>query len=152
MSLVSGALAEARAIAVMCPVSARCRGGRWIGPTTSGITSGCSAPTRGSLAGLPEDDRLRPAWRQPRLVAGQAAWASVPLNERISLYTLVTYMRPSAKPGPAAAMDEAWNFTVGLAFYPRGGAHTATVAGDCWSPLLPVAKNGTFLVDASQNF
>ena len=101
-------------------------------------------------AGLPEDDRLAGGGSLGSWLA--SAWASVPLNERISMYTLVTYMRPSAKPGPAATMDEAWNFTVGLAFYPRGGARTATVAGDCWSPLLPVANNGTFLVDASQTY
>jgi hypothetical protein len=107
------------------------------------------ADTRLSI-GLPEDDRLAGGGSLGSWLA--SAWADVPLNDRISLYTLVAYMRPSAKPGTAATMDEAWNFTVGLAFYPGGNARAATVAGDCWSPLIPVANNGTFLVDASRNY
>ncbi len=100
--------------------------------------------------GVPERDRLAGGGSLGEYLV--SASASIPLNQRITLYTLVSYMRPSAAPGPAAATEDAWNFTVGMAFYPGCNARTATVAGDCWSPLLPVASNGTFLVDSNQNY
>jgi hypothetical protein len=100
--------------------------------------------------GIPEHDRLAGGGSLGDYIAG--ALANVPLGERVMLYTLVTYMHPSARPGPAGSMEEAWNFTVGLAFFPAFNARSSTVAGQCWMPQLPVANNGYFLVDASQTY
>jgi hypothetical protein len=76
--------------------------------------------------------------------------ASLPLNDRIAVYNLLTYMHPSAHPGPVGADEDAWNFTIGLAFYPARNARTNTVAGQCWTPQMPVANNGYFLVDTNR--
>ena len=75
-----------------------------------------------------------------------------PLNDRVALYALVTYMHPSASPGPAGSLDEMWNFSIGLTFFPRPIARSSTVAGQCWMPQLPVANNGTFLVDTNMTY
>ena len=70
----------------------------------------------------------------------------------MSLYSVVTYMRPAVGPGPVGANQDEWSFAIGLAIYPRHDARTPTVAREGWSPLLPVASNGTFFVDASNNY
>ncbi len=98
--------------------------------------------------GLPEQDRLAGGGSLGDYLVG--AQAQVPLNGNFSLVSRVTYMHPSASPGPAAATEEAWSFYVGMTFFPRGDSRTATVANEGWSPLLPVCDNGTFLVDASR--
>ena len=55
-------------------------------------------------------------------------------------------MRPTARAGSAASIEDAYSIGFGLTFYPGGNARTRTVAGNCWMPYLPVANNGTFLV------
>jgi hypothetical protein len=72
------------------------------------------------------------------------ALANIPLNNRVGLYALVTYMHPSVRAGPRGFEEEAWNFTIGLSFYPRGNASSGS-----WLPQLPVANNGYFLVDTN---
>jgi hypothetical protein len=100
--------------------------------------------------GLPEEDRLTGDGSLGDYTVG--ALANVPLGERLGLYALVTYMHPSAAPGPAGSREEAWCFAVGPSFYPGRNAKSCTVADQCWMPLMPVANNGTFLADASQTF
>lgn len=100
--------------------------------------------------GVPERDRLAGNGSLGDYIAG--ALANVPLSNGMMLYTLVTYMHPSARPGPVGSMEDAWNFTIGLSFFPARNARTTTVAGQCWMPQLPVANNGTFLVDASKTY
>jgi hypothetical protein len=58
-------------------------------------------------------------------------------------------MRPCASAGEGGALDAAYSICCGLTFYPGGNARTRTVAGNCWMPYLPVANNGTFLMDSS---
>jgi hypothetical protein len=60
-------------------------------------------------------------------------------------------MHPSAQPGAVAAAEDAWNFSIGLAFYSGRTARSSTVAGQCWLPQMPIANNGSFLVDASNH-
>lgn len=100
--------------------------------------------------GRPEQSRLTRDGSLGDYLAGAAA--NAPLSDRISIFALATYMHPSAAPGPAASIDEAWNFTIGLALYPKPNARSTTVAGRCWAPLLPVANNGYFLTDTSRLF
>ena len=100
--------------------------------------------------GLPENDRLNGDGSLGDFLVG--ALANCPLSDRIALYAMVSYMHQSAAPGPAGATEDAWNFTTGLSFYPARNARTRTVAGQCWMPQLPVANNGTFLVDVSQGY
>jgi len=100
--------------------------------------------------GIPERDRLGGNGSLGDYFVG--AITTAPLNDRLSLYTVITYMHPSATPGPAGSNEDFWDFTIGLAFYPRCNARNRTIAGQQWMPALPVANNGTFLVDANQTF
>jgi hypothetical protein len=100
--------------------------------------------------GVPEDERLEGGGSLGDYLAGAAA--NAPLADRVMLYTLVTYMHPSAGLGAPGATEEAWNFAIGLAFYPAANTRTATVADRTWLPQMPVANNGYFLVDTSQTY
>ncbi len=99
--------------------------------------------------GLPEQTRLADGGSLGDYIAN--ALANLPLNDRVALYASVTYMHPSASAGPQGSEENAWNFTVGLAFYPGANARSSTVAGQCWAPQLPVASNGSFLVDTNRH-
>jgi hypothetical protein len=100
--------------------------------------------------GVPEHDRLQGDGSLGDYFVG--ASASLPLSDSIGMYTLLTYLHPSASAGPTASKEDAWVFVIGLAFYPRGDARSATVRGQRWAPVMPVANNGVFLVDASANY
>ncbi|MEX0728727.1 MAG: hypothetical protein WD065_20810 [Planctomycetaceae bacterium] len=39
-----------------------------------------------------------------------------------------------------------------ISIYPRRNSRSNTVAGERWMPLLPTANNGSFIVDASNNY
>ena len=71
--------------------------------------------------------------RQPGILHRQRRRQRAAERLRCAVHGL-TYMRPAASPGPTASEEEAWNFTVGLSFYPRRNARTNTVAGQCWMP------------------
>ena len=73
----------------------------------------------------------------------------VPISNCWALYANASYMRPTASAGYAAAVEDAYSVGFGLTFYPSGNARTRTVAGNCWMPYLPVANNGSFLVDSN---
>lgn len=60
-------------------------------------------------------------------------------------------MHPSSRPGPDGAEEEAWNFTIGVSIYPGCDSRSSTVAGRSWKPLMPLANNGSFLVDTNQH-
>jgi len=100
--------------------------------------------------GLPSYDRLSGGGSIGDYLV--SATSSCPLSDAVSIYSSVTYMHQSAAPGPAGANDEAWNFTVGISIYPFRNARSSTVAGQRWMPLLPVANNGSFLVDTNKSF
>jgi hypothetical protein len=99
--------------------------------------------------GIPEQDQLGQSGTLGEYLAG--ASATVPLNDRFALFTLVTYMHPSSRPGPDGAEEEAWNFTIGVSIYPACDSRSSTVAGRSWKPLMPLANNGYFLVDTNQH-
>jgi hypothetical protein len=100
--------------------------------------------------GMPERGRLTGEHTLGDYLVG--ALANCPLNDRVSLYALVTYMHPSATAGPAGSKEEMWNFSIGLSFFLQPNARSSTVAGQCWMPQLPVANNGTFLVDTNRTY
>jgi hypothetical protein len=108
---------------------------------------GINQPDTWLWIGVPENDRLVLGGSLGDYVVG--ALANAPLGERVSLTALVTYMHQSSSMGPAGAPEDAWNFTIGLSFYPAQNARTQTVAGQCWMPLMNVANNGYFYVDTN---
>ena len=100
-------------------------------------------------AGLPQQDRLVGGGSLGDFLYG--GMFTAPLNNYVGVYASAQYMHPSAAPGPAASAQDSWNVSMGLQYYIGGHARTNTVAGNCWLPLMPVANNGSFLVDASRN-
>jgi hypothetical protein len=77
------------------------------------------------------------------------AKVEVPLSERVALYGEAQYMRPSSEAGPGASVQDAFSVGFGLEFFPNGSAKNPTAAGRCSMPVLPLANNGTFLVDSA---
>ncbi len=68
----------------------------------------------------------------------------LPLTKRAGLQTGFTYLIPDDSLAPVEHRNEAWNVSLGLVFRPggprRGGRRYS-------APLMPVADNGTFVVD-----
>ena len=110
----------------------------------------CGGPDTWISLGIPERTRLSGGGSLGDFLA--SVRAVCPFSDSVGLYASVSYMHQSASPGDEGAKDDAWNFTIGVAFYPGHNARTTTVAGQRWMPLLPVANNGRFLVDASNNY
>lgn len=97
--------------------------------------------------GIPERNRLTGNGSLGEWIVGGGL--NVPLGNRLGTYLNFAYMCPSAPAGFAATTEEAWQLGAGLAFFPGRTARSRTVAGRCWMPLMPVATNGTFLVDTN---
>ena len=81
-----------------------------------------------------------------------SAIATCPLSDAVAINSGVTYMHPSSSPGPTGASDETWNFIAGLSIYPRRNARSTTVGGQQSMPLIPVANNGSFIVDTDKTY
>jgi hypothetical protein len=96
--------------------------------------------------GAPEREKLGGEGRLGEFTLGATLY--VPLTERVAVYANGQYMRPTARAGLDAAIENSYTVGFGLAFYPCGKAKNASVAGKCWMPYLPVANNGNFLVDS----
>jgi hypothetical protein len=98
--------------------------------------------------GVPDRHRYAGNGSLGDYIAG--ATATVPFNEKVSLYTLITYMHPSSRAGFVGSTEDNWNFTIGVQFYPGRNARSSTVAGRCWLPQMQVANNGLFMVDTNR--
>jgi hypothetical protein len=77
---------------------------------------------------------------------------TAPLSPCFAAFTSLQYMAPSARTGTAAAMEETFYVTLGVTFYPYANSRASNVSGNCWMPYMPVANNGTFLVDTNRTF
>ena len=77
---------------------------------------------------------------------------TAPLSPAWAVYMDLQYMRPSARIGSTAAQEEAFNLGIGLMFYPGRNSRTANVSGSRWRPYLPVANNGSFMIDTNRSF
>lgn len=95
--------------------------------------------------GLPTAKKLGGLGTLGSLIMGGSA--QVPISRQLAIYANAMYMWPSASPGPTAATQDAYNVSVGLAWYPGRNARTRTINGGCWLPYLPLANNSNFLVD-----
>jgi len=99
--------------------------------------------------GVPDHTKLGGTGSLGELILG--CTFSVPISDYAALYTNAQYMAPSSRPGDLGSTEDTWNIGFGIAFYVGGNARTRTVAGSCWSPLMNVANNGTFMVDSNVN-
>jgi hypothetical protein len=59
-------------------------------------------------------------------------------------------MHPAVGAGEFGSSDEAWQIFTGISYSFRGRARSSNVYGRRWSPLMPVANNGYFLVDTNK--
>lgn len=104
--------------------------------------------------GIPERHRLN-LQTNPALPGGSLyEWnlgglINVPLTYRTGIYGNFAYFCPSAPAGDAA-IEEAWQLGVGLTFTPFASSRNSSVAGRRWSPLMPIANNGTMAVDTNR--
>lgn len=99
--------------------------------------------------GAPTNDRIGRQGTLGNLIVGGTF--NIPLNDRLAVYSNIAYLNPtSANPDQGRAdREDSFNFTLGVSWYPGRNARSRTVAGRTWMPYLPVANNGTFLVDQS---
>ncbi|HEX4150017.1 MAG TPA: DUF6666 family protein [Pirellulales bacterium] len=74
---------------------------------------------------------------------------NVPLTDSLAFNANMTYLQPDVNTGFTQTKDT-WNISVGLAFYPGRAARSSTIAGRSSMPLMPVANNGTFLVNTNR--
>lgn len=73
----------------------------------------------------------------------------VPLCDHWAVFGDVTYMRPSAPLGNGdASFQNSYNVSVGFAFYPCTCLRQRSSCNRGWLPVLPVANNGSFLVNS----
>jgi hypothetical protein len=72
----------------------------------------------------------------------------VPISDRWKFFTSFQGWRPTN----AASTHSLFDIMSGISFYPAGNARSRTVAGQTWMPYLPVANNGSFMVDTNQTF
>lgn len=76
-------------------------------------------------------------------------WRSeTPINDRLALFSTFQGLRPTG----GVSHHFIYDFMVGLTFYPAANARSTTVAGRAWMPYIPVANNGSFLVDTNRTF
>jgi len=66
--------------------------------------------------------------------------------------TTAHYMPPTARIGAVALMQETFFISIGIAFYHGCNSRTDSVSGQRWLPYLPVANNGSFIVDMNKTF
>ncbi len=100
--------------------------------------------------GLPDHTKLGGSGSLGEYTFGGTLTA--PLSPRFAAYTSMQYMAPSSRSGAAGAIEETFFISLGLSFYPWANSRAANVAGDCWMPYMPVATDGTFLVDTNKTF
>lgn len=96
--------------------------------------------------GMPVSKQLAGSGLAGSAIVG--ATAQVPLNQQLALYANAMYMAPNMAPGPLASSRDAYNVSMGIAWYPGRNARTPTVNGGCWLPYMPLGNNGNFLVDS----
>jgi len=96
--------------------------------------------------GIPEKDRASGDGSLGDFLA--TATINVPFSDKVGFLGNVMYMNPSAPAGFEAGHEDTWSFTVGIEIFPGSDARSTTIAGERWMPLLPVANNGVFLLDA----
>lgn len=73
----------------------------------------------------------------------------VPMSDQLAVYGDFAYLHPSATAGSIEAIiDQSYNVSVGIAWYPTGCLRARGNCNRGWGPMLPVANNGTFMVDA----
>jgi len=97
--------------------------------------------------GVPENDRVNGDGSLGDFLA--TASVNVPLTDSVGFYGNIMYMNPTATAGFDAAQEEAWSFTLGIEIFPGHDARSRTIAGERWMPLLPIANNGSFLLDSA---
>ena len=86
------------------------------------------------------------------------ARGQVPLSPSCALFGGFHYILPSTAGGGFHAgrddvfAEEFWNVSVGVAFYPGAKAGSRSVCDHRWLPLLPVADNGSFVIEAHPGY
>jgi hypothetical protein len=97
-----------------------------------------------AFVGLPDLVRLNGDHAYESTIYG--ARLNKPLTDRVSFYSNFQAVKFTS----GVSTHPAYDFSVGLSFYPNRSARSSTIAGHTWMPYQNVANNGSFLVDASR--
>lgn len=84
--------------------------------------------------------------------ASNGSWTTgtqltAPMSQRVSLYGNSAFMFPSSTKGTIGSSELLWSVSCGLSFSFGCKTVSRNISGDCGMPLLPVANNGTFMID-----
>jgi hypothetical protein len=77
--------------------------------------------------------------------------AQVPLSDRFALYANGSYGHPSAAAGYYGSIDQAYDVSIGIAWYLGGHARSCSLFGNTFVPYMPVGNNSNFLVEQHVN-
>jgi hypothetical protein len=77
---------------------------------------------------------------------------TAPLSPAWAAMMDLQYMPPTAHIGSTAAKEESFYVAIGVILFPGGNSRIANVGGSRWRPYLPVANNGSFMVDTNRTF
>lgn len=100
--------------------------------------------------GIPDSSRLN---GQGSLGSYQfGANLLIPVGPKWAAYADLQYMVPSARAGAAGASEDSFYIGFGIMFYPGSNSRSQTMSAKSWLPWLPVANNGSFIVDSNRSF
>jgi hypothetical protein len=103
-----------------------------------------------SWIGFPDHSKLGGKGSLGNYIFGGTLTA--PLSPAWAAYMDLQYMPPTAHIGSTAAKEESFFVGMGVIFYPGRNSRVASVSGGRWRPYLPVANNGSFMVDTNRSF
>jgi hypothetical protein len=74
-----------------------------------------------------------------------------PMGPRMALWGNSAFLFPSSTTGPVGANETLWSLSCGLSYSFGRKTVSRNISGICGMPLLPVANNGTFMVERDFN-
>ena len=97
--------------------------------------------------GVPAQTRINQAFSGVLTDFTFGASVQSPMSDSLALAGTFQYAKAAASQGVLGSLEDSFDLSVSLVFYPGRCAKSKTVAGRAWMPLLPVANNGSFMVD-----
>jgi hypothetical protein len=97
--------------------------------------------------GVPTQTRINRAFAGVLNDVTFGAAVQAPMSDSLALAGNFQYAKAAASQGVLGSLEDSFDLSLSLVFYPGRCAKSQTVAGRSWMPLLPVANNGSFMVD-----
>ena len=97
--------------------------------------------------GVPSQTRINEAFGGVLNDLTFGASVQAPMSDNLALSGNFQYAKAASSQGILGSLEDSFDLSVSLVYYPGRTAKSRTVAGRTWMPLLPVANNGSFMVD-----